>query len=240
MKRALIALILAVGVTAAGCNGPQQAGPAGRADQGPSPVVDEFRVAGILEEADALDLWQELTPPGESGAYCFSAAEAPECPHINVVDPLGRDTRTWPAHEGAVTLIVFWEPEAETSLWALRHVDELVREYRSRRVEGISIVPGRESMDMAYEAARLQHVELPVFGDPSSAALVQMTGALSPGAQGTVPSVFITDRRGRLRFLRPGFSFLLNPHDPKGRVLRENAPPGQSIRDYLKRIAGER
>ena len=74
-------------------------------------------------------------------------------------------------------------------------------------------------------------------------ALREMTDCAGAGGEPRVPSIFIADRQGRLRFHRPGFAYNVRMGDayqPNEPLIEENAPRGRSIEDYLQGILGER
>jgi len=69
-----------------------------------------------------------------------------------------------------------------------------------------------------------------------------MSKSVGAKVKTAVPSFFLIDRHGRVRFYRSGCSFWAATvrYRPVGaEVVRENAPEGQRIRDYVLKLLDE-
>jgi hypothetical protein len=178
-----------------------------------------------------------------SNTKFFSAAEAPNCPEISVTTVQGKEISLGPgkrgfAEPGCVTLIVFWDEERAHGPVAARHVSDLVHKYAKWRVRGVGIVEKTAHADRSLTYASglafdLYYDDLSALKEMSSEAGAEVTTA--------VPSIFIVDRKMRLRFYRAGFRFNMGGirKDPRTQTVMESAPAKQTIEDYLKTILNE-
>ncbi len=205
----------------------------------------EQEQAEVLRERDEFDLIVEATPlEAAPGTRYYARDDAPRCPDIRLRDATGGAGRVRPYTEGCATIVVYWHVEARRGVMALVHADRLARKYRRFGVDGIGIVQKTRFGPRAPEVAEDWDVTLPLYyDDVSMAALEELADAADAETWSAVPAFFITDGRGRMRFYRPGFAYSIvpgGPQDPQDRELVENAPEGQTIEDYLKRILSER
>lgn len=196
--------------------------------------------------AGPADPWEQLaraTPLERARNTTFFAAEgAPRCPAIEVTAD-GREVELSPgeggfAQTGTVTLVVFWTADRGAGQAAIVHARELVRKYRRWRVGGVSIVPRGPTAAASQQFAEQLGLGFPFYLDDLS-ALKRLSKAADAQLRTAVPSVFIIDRRQRLRFYRGGFHYALTLGDETGQTVLESAPPGDAIEDYLKAILAE-
>jgi peroxiredoxin len=197
------------------------------------------------------DAWEALTqaaPLEQAGATAFlTADQAPSCPAVELTRMDGQKASLRPgmpgyAEQGNVTMIVFWPANLAAGRAAARHVGDLVSRYNLWRVRAVGIVEKPQSLRAVEEFANLHNLRFPIYLDDMS-ALKAMASEAGAADKTALPYIFIVDRQMRLRFYRAGFSFsagYFDRRDPGTETIFENAPKGQTVKDYLERILDER
>ncbi len=145
------------------------------------------------------------------------------------------------AEEDGIMLVVFWSMDSFDTISAVLHADYLVGKYREYDVGGISIVSNPETYHHASGFLEANHVGMDNFYDDFS-ALRRMSDAAGRDIGQELPCFFIIDGGGRIRFSKLGFSSskVSDGFRVAGLRVMENAPSGERIEDYLRRlIAGE-
>ena len=200
------------------------------------------------------DLWDVLTEAAPLAASehtrYFSAEEAKRCPAIQVATGAGEEATLEPgtagyAEPGSVTLVVFWSMDIPRAQAAARHVGNLVRKYQRWRVRAVGIVEKTRSAGLSESFAEQYGLPFRLYYDDLS-ALKRMSRAARAESRTALPSVFIIDRKGRLRFHRADSRYTLT--EPAGQFderlpgrehVGENALPDEHIEDYLTMILQE-
>ena len=197
--------------------------------------------------------WEALSAPipfeeNEHSRY-LSPSDARKCPTLKV---FGKDDETMKlvpgqpgfAPAGQVTLILSWAMEFRQGRAAARHVSDLVKKYRQFGVGAVGIVQRTPGVAESATFQAQQGLSFRVYQDSLGAlkALRKAVGAqdkLNPAV-----SIFIVDRRMRLRFYRAEFRFSATSK-ASGRgglspeLIEESAPPGRAVEDYLQAILRE-
>ncbi len=204
--------------------------------------------AGVRKPGRPQDRWQtiaEATPMEKAAnTSSFEPGEAPACPTVEVVSADGAEVELEPgragfAERGTVSLVVFWSVQTVPGQTALVHVRDLVSKYRQWRVRGVAIAPGGPADSANADFARQLGLPFPCYFDTDLSALKRLSKAADAEVRTAVPSVFIVDRKQRIRFYRGGFRYALAVGDEGGNVVLETAAPGDAIEDYLKVILAE-
>ena len=193
-----------------------------------------------------MDVFSDEAVPGRT--LFVAADEAKKCPTIEVsTTAQGRSVKLVPgtqgyAEPGTVTIVVFWSMDALPAVRAAQHVSDLVRKYGGLTVRGVGIVEKTPSAPRAEAFARWQGLALRLLYDDLS-ALKKMSRQMDVEIKTALPSIFIIDRGGRLRFHRGGFRFwaeLKQSEKSRYEIINESAAEGQKIEDYLRLILAER
>jgi peroxiredoxin len=191
-------------------------------------------------------MWRGLSEaaPVEESANTryYAASDAPRCPEIDVMTVTDQEVELEPgtrrfARPGCVTLVVFWNTDTRQGQALARYTSELVWKYRRWQVRGVGIVEKTPGAGRAPAFADQHGLRFPLYYDDLS-ALEEMSDTADAPQETAVPSIFIVDRKGRLRFYRGGFRFAATRVERR-EVIQESAPAGRAIEDYLKRILSE-
>ena len=123
------------------------------------------------------------------------------------------------------------------------HVRDLARKYSGLGVRAIGIVEKTIMHEMAPTFRRVYGISYPVYYDDFS-ALDDLGDAARVRAGKGVPCFFLIDRELRVRMFKRGFSHWIGPRWSKEErriveTLAENAPEGQHLEDFLKRLLEE-
>ncbi len=239
MKKLALVFAATAMLALTACNG------SGQTDAPREPVELEPLIEEDVEgeEERSLAFLDQAMPMQEPGALTyFAAGVAPECPTLRVHDRDGRRLDLTPGQLDYVTIVVFCMSDPN-SLAALQHVNELVHTYRRFGVRAIAIVGRTRGAERAPEFLESAGVRMPVYWDDTRwSALRRMAGRADSSTPTAVPAIFLVDRRGRMRFYRPGFRYTIQVPDldrhQEGQLV-ESAPRGRRVVDYLERILRE-
>jgi len=196
---------------------------------------------GGTSAASPLDAFQVSRPEVVQSTRYFSAANAPRCPEVEISSVSGQKRKLTLAVPRMVTLIVFGTMDRESGKAALRHAGDLEKKYRRLGVRAAGVVEKTRWYQKAELFATDQDLRYPLYYDDLS-ALERMSRAVGAERRRAFPAVFIADRSMRLRFYRGRFDYVVSIPDirrPRQEQISENAPKGETIEDYLKRILRE-
>ena len=219
---------------------------AGKQESTPRPVALQPGPAQPAAPEAPRDAWEALSrvAPLEEpkGTKYFAASDAPPCPRIDVLTAQDKKVTLSPGTPGFVTpgdvtLVVFWSMDSASARMAARHVSDLVRKYAAYRVRAVGIVARTAGAGASHTYADRFGLAFPLYFDDLS-ALEEMSEQAGAKVTTAIPSVFIVDRKTRLRFHRVGFGFVL-VGQAGTQTVSETAPENQHIEDYLKTILGE-
>jgi len=208
----------------------------------PQPVPNQGAAAAAAPD-DLQSFFSEASIKDSSDTRFFSPSEAPTCPEISVATDQGKKISLGPgkrgfAEQGYVTLIVFWHVEYH-GLAAARHISDLVHRYAQWKVRCVGIVEKTPQANLSQTYVNDAHLAMDLYYDDLS-ALKEMSSEADAKVTTAVPSIFIVDRKMKLRFYRAGFRFNLGRvQGPLPAAIIESAPAKQSIEDYLKTILNE-
>ncbi|MCD6415664.1 MAG: hypothetical protein J7M08_03075 [Planctomycetes bacterium] len=231
-------LLVALPLFAAGCQNPRRVREV--------PMRDKLEPVRQPSQKDTFEVIKQYAPLEEpAGTRFFSAQGAPECPEIPLEHQKGAAAAVQPAHTGCVTLVLFWAADNGNALFALQHVSDLTQKYVRWGVRGFTVVEKTAAVGQAAKICDSYGFQLPLrYDNLSMKALKKMARCVDAEDPTAIPAIFIVDAQGRIRFYRPGFRYTFNiiqQKDHPGRTgLKESAPEGKSIEDYLKRILEER
>ncbi len=245
MNTARKALIVPLILLAFGCSGKPQTVPIR-----PAPATAELPElpAASQSQAPEGDLFDALSAVSRDSEPRFLKGEqAPETPQIRVTTREGREQTIQPGKAGFVTLLVAWSVETPEGQAAMQHASDLARHYGRVRVRAVGLVQRTRGADYAPVFAAQQRIAAPLYYDDlSQNALRKLAKAIGAREPAAVPAILIVDRRLRLRYYQPGFNFARvakmheeNTGAPQSIVIRESAPAGRSVEDYLRRILQE-
>ena len=211
-------------------------------------VLGEPRVEEQPAEEEEDVGWEDLTaePVGdpETRPRFISAEDARRCPKITFQTFGGEKRKVRPGHPDRVTVVVFWSMDSAANQAAVMHLDGLVNKYYRMGVRGINVVekPPTGSHRAAPRFLNAQGVGMKTYYDDFS-GLRRMAKAARVGVKREVPCIFLVDRQMRVRLFKRGFSYArTSAAGPGGRSARimENAPRGQRIEDFLRKLLEER
>ena len=197
----------------------------------------------IAAPPDSLDV---LGGQSELPENQFVAADkAGDCPMVDVTTPQGKKEKLQLGKAGYLSLVVVWTMDSFSGPAAFRHVGDLARKYAGVGVRAVGIVEMTPSAAGAGQFADQQGIAVPIyFDDKGQSALRELTGTIGAKEARAVPSIFIVDRRLKLRFCRPGFRFakvtkVLPGTDRKVFEIIESVPADQTIDHFLNEVLKE-
>ena len=241
--KALTTLCLAVAaLSASGCRSDDIAGPI----ELRSPEEVAALAPAPLQARDLMDGFDVSSDGGRT--IFLSAEEARQCPTIRLATSLGtKAIEVKPgargyAEEGTITIVVFWSLDVVQSAVAVRHVSDLVRKYGRLGVRGLGVIEKTKNAAAAAWFAEKKALSLTIAYDDAT-ALKKMRRQIDAKVATALPSIFIIDRQGRLRFFRSTFpSWIQQIKDDDG-TLREKVvdsmPKPERVEDYLNLILAE-
>ncbi len=241
--RTLTTLCLAVAaLSASGC----------RSDDitGPIKLRDAEEVAALTPAPpQPRDLMDDFDVSSGGGRTIFvSAEEARQCPTIRLATSLQAkaiDVKPGApgyAEDGTITIVVFWSLDVVQSAVAVRHVSDLIRKYGRLGVRGLGVIEKTKNAAAAAWFAEQKGLSLRIAYDDATALkkLRRHIGAKVPTA---LPSIFIIDRQGRLRFFRSTFPSWIQQIEGDDGTLEEEVwdsmPEPERVEDYLNLILAE-
>lgn len=233
MKPRLLSVLCAAALVLSGC-------------AGESDVIELRRPRQrVREEQERKGLFEILDAPVNAGKvkiFYEKASDAPRCPKIRVDSGEGRLQTLRPGRKGSVTMVVFWAMHFPAAQWAAQLAGELQRKYERYGLEVIGILEKTKGYQNAPAFLGNKQIRYPIYADKLD-ALDEMTSAVKADIAEALPSIFIIDANGRIRFYAHGFSLNSQLIEIRGRRLTEevseNAPAGERIEDYLRRLLKE-
>jgi hypothetical protein len=130
--------------------------------------------------------------------------------------------------------------ERANGLVAARYVSNLVRKYAQWKVRGLGIVEKTPHADLSQAYAAKESLALGLYYDDLS-ALKRMSSKAGAEVKTAVPSIFIIDRKMRLRFYRAGFRFTMGGvrGQPETETILESVEKKQTIEEHLRTVLQE-
>jgi len=190
--------------------------------------------------------WESLVPEPRGSERTrprfIPAGQARRAPVLRLSDSEGQTVKLSPGEEGKVTLVVFWSMALPVTRAAAKHVSDLVERYGPAGVTAIGIVEKKTVGSQAAARFMLSEgIRYPAYYDDFSALRV-MGRAAGVKLKRELPCFFIVDRQMRVRMFKLGFAFVgslaMFPR-LQGERIEENAPPGQRIEDFLRKLLSE-
>ena len=242
MRLIRLAAMLAV-LTALGCWNSSQPAVIPTRELPPPPVAPAPEAAAKTTPGpEAMDVLGGARAMPEN--QFLAADKAGDCPKVHVTDPQGKEGDLQIGQAGYVTLVVVWTMEGINGPASFRHVADLARKYAGVGVRAVGIVERTASAQDAPHFADQQGVNMPLYYDNlKQSALRELTGEAGAKETRAVPSIFIVDRRLKLRFCRSGFHAAnvakMLPNGQKVSIIVEDAPKDQTIEHYLGEVLKE-
>lgn len=234
MARSIVALCCVSLFLLAGCGGLP-----GQIELGPAPEAD------ARAPDEDIDEFEELKPAvrGEKHTKFFDdARRAPECPEVKLWSVYDEAQMVQLGRQGVVTLVVFWSAETSDSLAAAKLAWQLDRRYGGLLMRTIGVAEKTAAYRLVPGFLEAQRIGYQIYYDVKFNALKKLGSAVRSRGEPALPSVFLVDREGRLRFYRRGLAYTI-----RGRVrgmahleeVLESQPEGNRIEDYLVKLLEE-
>lgn len=204
----------------------------------PSTGHDEPAAETESEEAAWENMLPESTADNYTRPHYIEPNDAKEAPALQVSTLSGAPRTIRPGRPDSVTIVLFWSIDASLTKAALRHVDYLVKRYGVYGLRGVAIAEKTAGYREIPEFLREARINLPVYLDQFT-ALKTLGKSAGIKVNREIPSFFMIGPDMKTRFFKRGFSYTSatrGSFTSSAIAVIENAPPGERIEDYVRRL----
>ncbi len=198
---------------------------------------EQEAASDVWEELDAQRDWEEERMVPEF----VSPRKAPMAPRLEAENRRGNLRTINPAGNDKITILVFWSMDSWLAASAALHAEYLTRIYGRYGVEAIGFVENAPSFDSVVSFKEKNSILFNNYYDDFSAH--QRLASVAGREVGyELPCFFIVDSEGKLRFSKIGFSpsGVADTFSGSELSVTENAPRGERIEDYLRKLITEK